>query len=250
LGDSTLNYYTKFSTVLQAKNIGCHVRGKSQFGGGLNRVLEIYATDDLAGVSTLHISNDPLMQTGVTTTLYANTVNWVFGSNRIAWVVAEDAVGNRSEPYPVYAEDGLIIISGDAGVANAALIYRKDGRTQSIKTNSTGRYELWVPYGWSGIITRSRSGYQFQPANRTYQNVTEAKPDQNYVATNIRNSSEQPPVVVSIARAPNRVACNTNLIYFNVTFSKPVQGVTQEEFALTLTGSLSGRLRACMASGC
>lgn len=40
-------------------------------------------------------------------------------------------------------------------------------------TNAEGKYEVLVDYGWSGTITPTKEGYIFDPASKTYTNVTE-----------------------------------------------------------------------------
>jgi|GEM_PF-2877803 len=76
-----------------------------QPGTETQRTLTINATDELAGVETLYISNDPLLIDGVTVLPYTESVAWSFAPDtRTAWVQAEDSLGNRTLPYPAYAE--------------------------------------------------------------------------------------------------------------------------------------------------
>ena len=49
-------------------------------------------------------------------------------------------------------------------------------------TDLNGNYLAAVPYGWSGTVTPTKSGYTFAPAFRTYKNVN-ANLSQNYVGT-------------------------------------------------------------------
>ncbi len=41
----------------------------------------------------------------------------------------------------------------------------------STTTNSSGYYSFTVPYGWSGTVTPSKSGYTFFPRSRSFSNV-------------------------------------------------------------------------------
>jgi len=49
-------------------------------------------------------------------------------------------------------------------------------------TNGNGYYHATVVYGWSSVITPTKEGYTFKPANVTYERVT-AHQTQNYTAT-------------------------------------------------------------------
>jgi len=77
---------------------------------GLTRQVHLYAFDDQAGVQTVYLSNDPLMVEGVVSQPYASLFEWTFDEHKVLWVVVEDAVGNRSEPYPVYATDPMYVL--------------------------------------------------------------------------------------------------------------------------------------------
>ncbi|UCC23193.1 MAG: LamG domain-containing protein [Planctomycetota bacterium] len=47
-------------------------------------------------------------------------------------------------------------------------------------TDGSGYYSGAVPLGWSGSITPSKAGYAFSPLNRSYNNVTSDKPNEDY----------------------------------------------------------------------
>ena len=68
-------------------------------------------------------------------------------------------------------------ISGHVGVVGATLNYTGGSTT----SDGSGNYTISVPYGWSGTVTPSKTGYTFLPASRTYSNVTSNKTAQNYV---------------------------------------------------------------------
>jgi len=71
------------------------------------------------------------------------------------------------------------VISGNAGVAGAALTYPGGSAT----ADGSGTYSFKVPRGWSGTVTPSKTGYLFSPTNRTYTNVTTDQAAQHYTAT-------------------------------------------------------------------
>ncbi|MHC4168684.1 MAG: C25 family cysteine peptidase, partial [Planctomycetota bacterium] len=71
----------------------------------------------------------------------------------------------------VRAYDG----SGISGVTVTA-----DNGGGSDTTDSAGRYNLTVPYGWSGRVTPARGEYMFNPEYRDHANVIEDRANFNY----------------------------------------------------------------------
>jgi len=77
-------------------------------GIGLERTLIISGRDDLSEIAKVYVSNDPLMFKDVEVFNYSGEeFPWIFDDSRVAWIVAEDAAGNHSQPAPVFAEDQL-----------------------------------------------------------------------------------------------------------------------------------------------
>ena len=58
-----------------------------------------------------------------------------------------------------------------------------DGSLKTVTADGAGDYALTVPYGWSGTVTPSMTGYTFAPISTTYTNLTADKPGENYTAT-------------------------------------------------------------------
>ena len=75
-----------------------------------------------------------------------------------------------------------ITISGNAGVADVTLSYM-DGTYKTATSDNDGNYTIEVPYGWSGTIIPSRTGFTFTPISRSYSNLTTDQVGQNYVAS-------------------------------------------------------------------
>jgi hypothetical protein len=71
------------------------------------------------------------------------------------------------------------VISGYAGVAGATLSYNNGG-PKTVTSDSSGRYTIVVPGGWSGAVTPSKTGFAFWPASMTYTSVWANQPDRNY----------------------------------------------------------------------
>jgi hypothetical protein len=77
------------------------------------------------------------------------------------------------------------VISGSVtdngtGVPGVTLIFSNGAG--STTTGSNGGYSHTVAYGWSGIVTPSKEGYQFNPTQKTYTGVQIGQGNQNYEA--------------------------------------------------------------------
>lgn len=81
----------------------------------------------------------------------------------------------------------LITIAGNAGTDEVTLSYA-DGGQKSVLADSNGNYSFAVPYGWSGVVTPSKSGFTFDPESRTYENVQADQVNQDFTATLIPSS--------------------------------------------------------------
>lgn len=77
---------------------------------------------------------------------------------------------------------GDVTISGNAGIGGATLTY-ENGGTQTANADPSGDYSFDVPFGWSGTVTPSESGFTFSPASRTYTIFTSDQTGQNYSVT-------------------------------------------------------------------
>ena len=74
----------------------------------------------------------------------------------------------------VKAPDGV-------GIDSVTLDFSGGGGTTG--TDVSGDYVHEVPSGWSGTVTLSKTGYVFDPSNRSYSNVTADQIDQDYVSS-------------------------------------------------------------------
>lgn len=72
-----------------------------------------------------------------------------------------------------------VTISGNAGLSGVRLNYVYDGNMVSI-SDENGNYSIRVPYGWSGTVTPSKTGYSFLPSSRIYSDLTEDQIGQDY----------------------------------------------------------------------
>jgi len=73
-------------------------------------------------------------------------------------------------------EGETFTISGSADLAGVML----KGLPGNPLADFNGKYNVTVFHGWSGTITPEKAGYVFEPASRTYQNVTAPLLNQDY----------------------------------------------------------------------
>ncbi|MBW8035133.1 MAG: hypothetical protein FVQ79_05740, partial [Planctomycetes bacterium] len=71
-----------------------------------------------------------------------------------------------------------LTISGSAGVIGAVL----EGLEGEVVSDENGEYTATVDYGWSGVVTPVKEGYDFDPGFHDYEHVRENQSDQGFVA--------------------------------------------------------------------
>jgi outer membrane protein assembly factor BamB len=75
---------------------------------------------------------------------------------------------------------GYVRDIGGAGMAGVSVSADSGGGSDT--TDSSGYYEITVPYLWSGSVTPSRVGWGFTPPSRPYSNVAADQISQDYTA--------------------------------------------------------------------
>ncbi|MBV5267783.1 MAG: BACON domain-containing protein, partial [Burkholderiaceae bacterium] len=101
-------------------------------------------------------------------------------------VTAAGATGSPQEVTVKQAGQDNPTISGNVKtsssvVAGATITFSGGGG--ETKTDSSGNYSVIVPYSYSGTAVPSKTGYTFNPASRTYSNLTASKTGEDYIAT-------------------------------------------------------------------
>jgi hypothetical protein len=79
----------------------------------------------------------------------------------------------------VKVDKGTYTISGSVGVVGVTLA----GLPGNIVSDRDGRYSAEVPYGWSGKVVPTKTGYHFDPPSREYTKVQEDCRSEDYVAS-------------------------------------------------------------------
>jgi hypothetical protein len=79
-------------------------------------------------------------------------------------------------PAPIIS--GRVHTSDGVGIGNVILIFDNGGGVAI--TSNKGNYSQQVPNGWSGTATPFKTGFIFEPPDRSYSNVTAGIVDQDY----------------------------------------------------------------------
>ncbi|UCG46986.1 MAG: right-handed parallel beta-helix repeat-containing protein [Phycisphaerales bacterium] len=98
------------------------------------------------------------------------------------------------------------VTGGGCGIAGVLVAADSGGR--SATTDPNGRYELTVPYDWSGTVTPAGFDLAFEPDSRHYENVIVDQTNQDYTA------AAPPPTVLTY-----RVTSSADDGYVNVIYA-------------------------------
>jgi len=74
-----------------------------------------------------------------------------------------------------------VTISGNTVLGGVTLSYVEAGIPKTVTSLSNGSYSITLPYGWSGTVTPSLSGYLFSPTDRLYAPVLTNQTNQNFL---------------------------------------------------------------------
>lgn len=160
----------------------------------------------------LYISTNALAETKIATEI--NSVSYIL-NNLVAnttyyWkVIARDDHGNTATSnidqfttgsvQPVtYVISGKVSDAQGAGIAGVLL----KGLPGNIVTGSTGEYSITVSPGFSGTITPELTGYEFEPKQRTLNNVQSDIVAQHFTATMVTGTID-PELDRAIQISPN-----------------------------------------------
>jgi hypothetical protein len=94
-------------------------------------------------------------------------------SYKLTQIHANHTVNVTFKPLPP------ITISGMTGLDGVVM----NGLPGNPVTSGGGLYSATVPYNWSGTITPTLAGYNFEPVSKSYTNVAADHTGENYVAT-------------------------------------------------------------------
>ena len=129
-----------------------------------------------------------------TTTPVMGDYDFIPPSNSYSNVESDQSEQNYTATKIVsaYAISGYVTDSSGSGMSGVILIF--DNNSGSAITDDSGYYAKSVPAGWSGTVTSEKDGYDFNPSDRSYNNVTSDQPDQNYTgsSTTVANIDVSP----------------------------------------------------------
>jgi hypothetical protein len=94
-------------------------------------------------------------------------------------VTANQSTQGYTATLQTFTVSGRVVDGSGAAVSGVTL----GGLPGNPVTNATGDYTATVSYGFGGTATPSKAGYTFNPASRTYSNVTANQSNQGYTGT-------------------------------------------------------------------
>ncbi|ETR69112.1 MAG: hypothetical protein OMM_04145 [Candidatus Magnetoglobus multicellularis str. Araruama] len=104
-----------------------------------------------------------------------------FKPNNREFQSIENSIGNQNfiGDIDTYSVTGTIFDQTSKPIDNVQL-YVNEEIQNSVQTDSNGTFEIIVHSDWTGIITPEKQGYLFNPAFRSYENITENHTHQNF----------------------------------------------------------------------
>jgi len=140
----------------------------------------------------------------------ASKAGYILGSYWAFEHVTGDQIGKDFTGTPIEPEiSGYVKTASGSAISGVSVSANNGGDSDT--TDSSGYYELGVPYNWSGTLTASKSGFSFSSKN--YSNITSDQIDQNFTGLDV-----DPPDEVSGFSA---VAGDTTV---RLTWSNPGDG--------------------------
>ncbi|MDD2323726.1 MAG: hypothetical protein PHQ69_08925, partial [Bacteroidales bacterium] len=136
----------------------------------------------------------------------------------------------------MYTLSGVILDPAENPVDGVLLTFSNGGG--SVLTDETGAYSLQVAYGYSGTASPLKTGYLFNPVNRTYNFVTEDALAEDYVAAPVPPESFD--VSGSIVDGSGNPMAGVSVIFTNGggTVSTDANGA----FTIEIFGGYSGEV--------
>jgi subtilisin family serine protease len=114
---------------------------------------------------------------------------WYLDGNGVQTGGTAYTLSNVTADHTVYVtfKELVFVISGyvfepDGNTPVKGVLIQTDDNDINTVIDANGRYELWVDYGWSGIVTPQKEGYIFEPNSSIYTNVTQNYSETNYTA--------------------------------------------------------------------
>ncbi|MHC4790444.1 MAG: hypothetical protein ACYS8Y_03250, partial [Planctomycetota bacterium] len=134
-----------------------------------------FSTIDTNMVERFDISSNSSSEacgTKFATSVGPTTMSWNHsGANQLVHSVAVFA------PAPLIIS-GRIIEPNDSPISGVVVSADPNGAPSA--TDPNGHYMVFVPYGWSGLVTATKDEHVFNPSERTYSNVITNKAGQDY----------------------------------------------------------------------
>lgn len=99
---------------------------------------------------------------------YSNVQTSYFDQDYTASVIGFEISGRVTTP------EGI-------GIQGVTMNFSDNEKSASTDTDTNGYYNFTVPYGWTGEVIPSKTGFEFDPPQKPYPNITSHQPGQDYI---------------------------------------------------------------------
>jgi hypothetical protein len=193
-----------------ASFIGCNVQNSGTFRivkGWKADVLQIEGSYHQSAQARLELIAGPLNITGAATfdgTLNVGSATGIstpgetfeiitYGSHSGEFAMIEGLdLGGGLVLYPEYTPTALVLTVVEIRAIGGHVLDSDNNPLEGVEimggsgggsytTGPIGYYELQVPQGWTGAVTPVKAGWSFEPASRSYMNVTDNQVDQDFL---------------------------------------------------------------------
>ncbi|MCP5106946.1 MAG: hypothetical protein GY950_26415 [bacterium] len=163
------------------------ISGRTADGGGTG-IADVTLTFSNSGGTVTTNGNGDYSQAiayGWSGTVTPSKTGYTFAPGSLTYsnVTSDQSGQNYTATAVIPVISGRVADGGGNGISNVTVTFSDGGG--SVVTNGNGDYSQTVVYGWSGTATPSKTGYTFDPGNRSYDNVISGHSGENYTATAI-----------------------------------------------------------------
>jgi hypothetical protein len=163
---------------------------RDSLGTGIEDVEMTGLPGDLLTASDGHYSG--LVPPAWTGTVTPQKSGYTFSPEDMSYssVSADHTDQNYTATLITYTISGFVLTSVGTGMSDVEM----SGLPGAPVTLADGSYAGTVPYGWTGVVTPMKSGYEFSPPLTSYIDVTSDHTGQNYTGSLVGNL---PPVALA-----------------------------------------------------
>jgi hypothetical protein len=177
--------YSAFPEVTQTYTISGGVRTAD--GSGLRGVILVFSNDGGYAVTDANGEYNRTVNEAWAGTITPSLSGYAFDPPRRSYPGVLTDLSNQdytANAVPLEIS-GRVHDSRGTGISGVTVTFSDSGSGESKDTftDFNGNYRAAVDHGWSGTVTPTKDGYEFEPAHRTYENLAGDRLNQDYEGT-------------------------------------------------------------------